>query len=1195
MSALSIEGLLRIRHFPPVAHPDHAYQLLAQGDPAALAEWTAGYAMTLPEHRRMVEELLATLAWGETGQAALITGLYGTGKSHLLILLHLLAAQPAAWADFLETHPTFQRYAQPLRERRLLVAHFSLDAYSPWTPLESILTREVVRALARARLRVPAEVTAEGSRLDAWGALRDLLREEGYAGLLLLVDELSLFLGGKTPAKREADAAFLQFLAGYADRAPLWLFGALQRGLADTGPLRTHSWRQVEDRFRRWSLQPQQLGDVLRDKLLQRTDPAAVRALVGNEILPAAAREEVALPPSEFHRQWPFHPDAVPLLIEVINGTLSPHRGVVEIFQRLEGSPGLQRPATRLITTLDLAELILDDLRAYAGPDRLWTAVTQLERCAEQAPDPALARPATVLLLLLHLAGRSLPVAGLRALCFDGETAPSTAALSRNLHYLRRRCPYLTVERDAEPGVEIFTLSIDDEIGVLAQARMQEMRRECMADDPRIFERCLGACADPDWPLAACPDGLRLSVPWCGSERAVQVTVGDASITRGYEGLLAGKTEAAVLLRYPGASENAPADLPEDAYAGVLLRWLPRAPVESERELWAEYAAWARAAELPTSSSTRERRTCQRCRERAEELRPSVVSSLRACYREGQVLTARGEERRPSGGESLAECLADLLAPGFAALFPAFPALAPSGIPPRPACQQLLAQFIEPGEAALAPQSLLADYLERFAAPLGIVRGDEHVALLTPPAPAVLDPLLAALAGGPLRLADAQAVLKRPPVGLSSEQAQLALAAAAATGAVRALDGFLQPLPREGLALSRSDALAFIDAPARVDERFHPAILALAAYWGFPTELPTAACGQVERRLREELAAWTDRRAELRAAMADWSAVAQVDPWHWSGIERRLAVLDHLCEITARPLDDLLNALELSDADFFPALDAAWAGACWWRRRRAMVAILCAAPVSADLADAVEALRQRLAIGEDCLPNLPDLDARIDAAWEMYRMTYLRWHEETFGAGVIAALRQAFEQDYFRAVKGLARLALPIPPPAAECLNALAQARSAYCPGAFAALEREGVCAHCRRPLASPSPMPAAERIPEQANNALEAYAGLLHESPWATEVATRLPRAPEAIAGKARALLSWQTDDGAARLLDILDEELIAWLNRDRPLAGTRQVQQAGSRLAGRDLTLGEARAILGEWLDPEETLGDDSVLAFE
>ncbi|HEY3415670.1 MAG TPA: DUF6079 family protein [Armatimonadota bacterium] len=1195
MSTLLLKGLLSIRHFPPVAHPDHAFALLAQGDAAATAEWTAGYAMTLPEHRRLVEELLAALAWGETGRAALISGLYGTGKSHLLILLHLLTALPAAWTDFLEAHPTFQRYATPLQERRLLVAHFSLDAYSPWTPLEGILTREVVRALARAKLPVPTEMTAGESRVDAWGALRDLLSGEGYGGLLLLADELSLFLAGKTPAKREADAAFLQFLAGYADRAPLWLFGALQRGLADCGPLRTHSWRQVEDRFRRYTLQPQQLGDVLREKLLQRTDPAAVRALVGNEIQPAVAHAELPLAPTELQRQWPFHPEAISLLIEVINGTLSPHRGVVEIFQRLEGSPCLQRPATRLITALDLAELILDDLRSYAGPDRLWTAFTQLERCAEQAPDAVLARQILLLLLLLHLAQRSVPVVGLRGLCFDGESAPSIAALSQHLHYLRRRCPYLAVERDTEPGAEIFLLAIDDEIGVLAQARMQEMRREFTADDPRIFERCLAACADPVWPLAACLDGVQLPVPWCGSERAVQVTMTDEPLARSYEGLLAGKAEAAVILRRPGETEDAAADLPQDAYAGVLLRWYPRPPTEAEQELWAEYAAWARVAEPLPSAPPRERRVRQRCRERAEELQPAVTTSLRCCYREGHVVTTRGEERAISGGESLAECLAGLLASGFEALFPAFPALTPLGLPSRPACQQLLAHFIETGSAQLAPQSLLADYLERYAVPLGIVQMGGDVVHLTPPAPVILDPLLAALSAGPLRSADAQVALKRPPLGLSGEQAGLAVAAAVATGVVRALDGFLQPLPREGLTFARNDALAFIDAPAPVDARFRPAILTLASYWELPSEPWAAACGQVERRLREELAAWSSHRPELRAALADWSAIAQVEPWLWSDLERRLAVLEHLCEIAAYPLEDLLNALALADGPFFPVLDAAWAGACWWRRKRTTVAILLAGPLSGDLTETIDVLRLRLASGEDCLPDLPALDAQVDAAWEMYRNAYVRWHEEIFGAESIATLRQSFEQDVFRAVKQLSRLSLPIPPAAAECLNALAQARASFCPGAFAALEHEGVCAHCRRPLGSASPMPVAETVSEQATGALQAYARLFQKSPWATEVAARLPRAPEAMAAKAGALLSWTAVEGASSLLAILDEGFIAWLNRDRPATGTRQVQQAEARLTGRDLTLMEARAILDEWLDPEHLLGEESVLAFE
>ena len=104
--------------------------------------------------------------------------------------------------------------------------------------------------------------------------------QHGYDGLLLLVDELSLFLAGKSPSRREGMRPFCNFSPAGPVRAPVWLIGALQRNLADVGALRTHSWRQVEDRFQRYTLSPQEIGRILRDKLVQRIDAPAIRQMI---------------------------------------------------------------------------------------------------------------------------------------------------------------------------------------------------------------------------------------------------------------------------------------------------------------------------------------------------------------------------------------------------------------------------------------------------------------------------------------------------------------------------------------------------------------------------------------------------------------------------------------------------------------------------------------------------------------------------------------------------------------------------------------------------------------------------------------------------------------------------------------------------------------------------------------------------
>ncbi len=1194
MGVPALDQLICLRRFPPVVHPRHARELLA-GAPGALAEWTSGYAITAPEHRQLLEELLGSLAWKPTGQAALINGLYGTGKSHLLVLLHLLIARPEAWTPFVAAHPVFTRYATAMQAHRRLVVHFSLDEYGPQQPLERALQRETLRALAEAGIPSPEDFTPDAARSDAWGALLDTCRAHGLNGIVLLLDEVSLFLAGKSPAQREADAAFLQFLAGWTARAPVWLIGALQRHLADTGALRTHSWRQVEDRFRRHTLSPQGISQVVREKLIQRTDLAAIRALIAAEIIPATDALGLPITAGELQTHWPFHPAALDLLASITTAHLSPHRSLIETVGKLEETAYWQRPATRLLIPLDLFTLVIDDLQRLGKLDKLWSAVALLGGCAEDE----LGRDLVHLLALLHLAERPATVAQLRALLFDGQQAPSLQAISATLHGLRRRGAYLAVARDADPAAELFTLAVDDEISALARARMQEMRQEFTPDDSRIVETALLAGDDPTWPLAATLAELRMNLPWHGSERSALISLIPAltteSIARAYEGLLAGAVDARMLLCWPETGADAwPAATAgfTDPRAEAFYCWLPRAVTVEERDLWTEYAAWARAAQLPAASA-REKRIGQRCTEHAQELRPAVTASLRALYGEGRWRSAHGDAGTLPPGESMVESLAALLDPGLDRLFPYFTMLAPHGTPSPAATQQLLAHFIDPGEVPMTPGLLLGDYIERFAEPLGCAYFADGVARVAPPRWEILEPLLAKLAYGPLHQPDALAFLRQPPLGLTAEQAKLTLFAAARQGAVQPLDGFLQPLDPESIAPARSDALAFISLPEAIDAQFHPTLRTLATCWEQPVDPWPIASQQLLRRLRGIIREWQAELSSLRTALAEWTTACGVLPWAWQGTERALSgvtTVDATHPLNALPV--LFPDGEIALLDTMIALRAA---ARWWQERAARLELLRAAPLTDVMMRQFRQLTERLATGEGCFAELPALGARADELWMDYVRRYRAWHDATFGTTTVAALRQAFDLTEFRAVKLLARLPLPLPDAATRCLEALAHARTGFCPGDFTRLEADGCCARCRQPLGSPSPMPDAASIGRDAGATLEAYGHLLSVHAWAREIRERLPRAPEAIASRVTTLLAWTPEHGAEALLSLLDESVLAWLCRDRRTAGSRDTRQLESRLRGHDLTLAEARQSLQNWLDPDSALDGETLLSFE
>lgn len=1203
MSLPAIDALVTLHHYPPVVHPRHAREILKAPDAGALSAWVGGYAITLPEHRRFLEDLLASLAWKSCGQAIIVHGLYGAGKSHLLVLLHLLCALPEAWPVFQERNPEFNRYALAMRNHHRLVVHFSLDEYRPSMTLEKAIQQEVTRAMTEAAIALPEIWHTSTSRVEIWETAIDACRQAGFDGMIFLIDELSLFLAGKSPSQREADAAFLQFLADLTQHAPIWLLGALQRHLSDVGALRTHSWRQVEDRFRRYALPAQEIGNILRDKLISRNNPATIRDIVNGEITAQCDVLQLHFTAKDLYLHWPFHPLALSLLTEIATDYLSPHRSVVEVVQHIEETAWLSRPANQLITPLDLFSLVHDDLKRDEQLRQLWHAVEFLQGCQCAEADATLASQLLQLLALLHLARKSFTVNQVRACLFNGVATPSIATLSHLLHQLRTRGAFLHVHRDSDLAAEVFTLAVDDDAGAFALERMREVTLSLHSSDLLVFETALQACQDTNWPLAAALQGVSLHTLWRGSERTIAVEYAPQLsleiFARQYERLHARQCDAVVLLCAPGTdimqslAQNT-TSLATDAQQ-ILLLWQPHARTASDLQLWHEYTAWQRAALQGTPATTpQERRVAQRCRERADELRPVVEKSLQSFYMEGTLYNTYGASVTPEVATSLVDALMPLLLTGLEDQYPLFTSLTPHGVPTRNALHHLLTQFVTPGTIEVMPNSLLEEYIERFIVPLGGVNFEGNIAHVSAPQQEICDMILSVIGQGPVRLASMQEYLRRPPLGLSLEQIRLCLALSVRSGFLRGLDAFLQPLEQETIIYHSDEPYIFIDLPHIVAEEYRPVLIAMAEVWNIPTTPLSLMCHQVERRLREWLVQFTPKLLSIRTALKEWSEMFQVLPWGWTRTEQTLSHIESL-DPQAQTLEAILVKFTGDSATLISHLSTITHAMNWWEQHRDIFRLLTHSKLPREFEQPVKLLAEQLARGEESFSSLTIIGEQLEILQQEYSEYYQHWHKGIFGEAAIAALKEAFNHPQFLAIKLLARLPLPAPPAANWCLSALQRARNQYCPGSFEQLNIIGVCTHCKLPPTSYTPMPNAAEVLRQSTVALCEYAQLLSTHSWAVEIRRQIPRAPENLAQQAQAFFTWQPKTGVMALLDILDDSLINWLCRDHHVVASRQMQQLTHQLQGHNMTVREVREILQAWLDPEQNLQDEQLLSFE
>lgn len=306
-------------------------------------------------------------------QGFFIIGNYGSGKSHLLNVLNLLLTDRESRST-LEAEPTapsrdssaqLPGQAEKIAASTpLLVVEISLVEYSNREYLEQIILSQVEkRLLGKNQAGSPARQSSskrpleEMPRQEAFQTLKNTLHQEGYGGLVLLVDELSEFLRSKdNPRAYNEDIRFLQYLGEFAESIPAWVIATMQENIENTGALTGEMLHKIKDRYpARFRLTGEHVKEIVSRRLVQKKESAA-------ETLPALYEEHrrafgrLPFSPKDFQALYPVHPQTVELLDE-LRPLFSQHRGVVDfIHYRLAGDerrgiePFLEQPAEQLLT-----------------------------------------------------------------------------------------------------------------------------------------------------------------------------------------------------------------------------------------------------------------------------------------------------------------------------------------------------------------------------------------------------------------------------------------------------------------------------------------------------------------------------------------------------------------------------------------------------------------------------------------------------------------------------------------------------------------------------------------------------------------------------------------------------------------------------------------------------------------------------
>lgn len=1213
-------------------------QLRDVREPDAARTLVASFVLT-EDAAFALQTITRDLAQGR-GRGYFLQGAFGTGKSHLLSLLTLLLTQPqvrgeGTWADL----------TAPLAGRRFLVVPVSLVEHRSREYLEDIIGRAIAEALAAEGApgwTVERGEDAAPSRKTAFAELRETLRAEGLAGLVLLIDELSEFLRAKPDGRSfNEDIRFLQYLGEAAADLPAWIVASLQERLEETGAIAPEAFAKIKDRYPvRLRLTGQHVKELISRRLIRQQPGAAAYVGALYQRLKGALGD---LPFSleELSALYPVHPQTVRFL-EDLKQLFSQHRGVVDfIHYQLAGDPArklpalLTGPADRLLTPDLIFDHFRTRIRELPETNPLSEVVVRAWETDSPLADPEERELALRLVKILALAALSplpahlTPQRLLELTLYtltDLDPSVNQEYITGLLDRMYREGPYLAGSGEPESGNVEYHVDLEADISLFVRRRLDYIRASLLPEDRRVFTR-LGAWVDESFlPLKGWLEELSATrtVTWQHTTRSgrVLLTALDELSPQHIKDLAAelAASELDFVLVIGEAFATARQAkhlkevlLPAVAASGTpgFLFWLPAEPAGSD-VLREALAYDLLAAECREGETANAQRAVPYLEGVLPDYRLKVAEIYRQAYFKGKVYTL--PEAEPLVPEELgylpfATLLEKLAAVVLGRRYPRHAEVAPAlaALPPG-LVQALWEEFLLPGEyKPTGHAGRLAAAIEGTLLPLGLVKKQGHALALTID-PARSEPVrlvLATVAPGPQPLGTVYSLLRHSPFGLARESFQLLVLALLASGNLEAW--------REGRRLATSQLTPYtfskIEAlgPGQVlaaelqkellSLAFLPARLKRSSFTAGLQQEAWAFLGQWKGEVLAQIQSVRARLAQLRAAPA-------LAAFSFERSEEELRRLEALAgEIktsygSREGLERFLAACRsepyleryLTRLQELTAFLDKYAERFIFIHRYLTDAALSALPDEA-LARRRTALLAMLS--DEAVILEPEYRQRLDAGFTAflaaYREAYVAAHNREVGPARFEPYVALRESQAYRALSALATLeALAATHDETSVDRELAEILSHACPRGGEDLVAFPVC-RCGFTLGQHVTLPPVTEVAQSIERGVREYVQALQAPAVKAELEAlaaalaEVGRGKEAAPLKELAALPVEAADLPARLGELLNRNTLALLKQAlarRALLVRRNLDELYANLVGRSFTPERLEAVFQEWL---------------
>lgn len=293
--------------FEPI---ESVIQLLDANRPQEAKKLVATYVISDEMAERIGKQIIPQLSFDEAvdHKGILIVGNYGTGKSHLMSVLSLVA-EDAAYAPMLR-HPKVAQVAKAIAGK-FKVHRIEISSQMS---LREIVTQELQVFLGEQGVSYtfpPADKVVNNK--TAFEKMMAAFTEvhPGH-GVLLVVDELLDYLRSRKDHELILDLSFLREIGEVSKHLRFRFVAGIQEAIFDSSRFQhvSDSLRRVQDRFTQVLLARQDVSFVVAERLLKKT--ADQQAKIRTYLTPFAKfygsmNERM----DEYVRLFPVHPDYI--------------------------------------------------------------------------------------------------------------------------------------------------------------------------------------------------------------------------------------------------------------------------------------------------------------------------------------------------------------------------------------------------------------------------------------------------------------------------------------------------------------------------------------------------------------------------------------------------------------------------------------------------------------------------------------------------------------------------------------------------------------------------------------------------------------------------------------------------------------------------------------------------------------------